>query len=87
MTVEHLMCPPARRHLTSQMLEEVDQRLTELKYMAGFAFEITQDFSAEDEQDTNFTIARDQGDRLCFCVLNVESRIDDLIEFIKGVVA
>jgi hypothetical protein len=39
----------------------------------------------EGEDDTRFTIARDLADRLAFCVLNVESRIDDLIEFIRDV--
>jgi hypothetical protein len=39
----------------------------------------------EGEDDTRFTIARDIGDGLAFCVLNVESRIDDLLEFIKDV--
>jgi hypothetical protein len=34
---------------------------------------------------TRFTLARDQGDRLAFCVVNVESRIDDLLEFLSGV--
>lgn len=79
------MCPPPRRRLTWEMLNEVDQRLNELRYMAAFAAEISQDLSAEGEDDAHFTIARDQGNRLAFCVLNVESRIDDLLEFLKGV--
>ncbi len=85
MTIEHLMCPP-RRRLTSEMLNEVDQRLRELRHMAAFAGELTQDLSVEDD-GANFTIACDQGNRLAFCVLNVESRIDDLLEFIKEVMS
>jgi hypothetical protein len=86
MTIEHLMCPPPpRRRLTWEMLNEVDQRLTGLRHMAAVAAEISQHLSAEGEDDTRFTIARDLGDRLVFCVLNVESRVDDLLEFIKGV--
>jgi hypothetical protein len=53
--------------------------------MSAIAAEISQELSANGEDDTRFTIARDQGDRLSFCVLNVESSIDDLLEFIKGV--
>ena len=75
---------PSRQRVTWEMLNEVDQRLRELKHMASFAAEITQDLHSED--DTRFTIVRDQGDRLAFCVFNVQSRIDDLLEFIDGVV-
>jgi hypothetical protein len=86
MTVEHLMCPPpSRRRLTFEMLNEVNNRLTELRHMASFAGEISQDLTAENEHDLNFRLARDQGERLAFCILNVESRIDDLLEFVAGV--
>jgi hypothetical protein len=85
MTIEHLMCPPSRRRLTYEMLNEVQQRLLELRHMAAFAGEISQDLSADGADDPHFKLPRDQGDRLAFCVLNIESRIDDLLEFVGGV--
>ncbi len=85
MTVQHLMCPPSRQRLTFEMLNEVQQRLLELRHMAGFAGEISMDLQAEGAEDPDFKIARDRGERLAFCVLNCESRIDDLLEFVGGV--
>jgi len=79
------MCPPPRRVLSSEVRNEITQRLTELKFMAAFAGDLSQELGCEGDDDARFTIARDQGDRLAFCVLNVESRIDDLLEFIRGV--
>lgn len=81
MTVEHLMCPP-RKRLTFDMLNEVQQRLLELRHMAAFASQIGMDMDAGDEHGTEFKLPRDQGERLAFCVLNVETRIDDLLEFV-----
>ncbi len=87
MTMEHPMCPPpSRRRLTREMLTEVEQRLNELRHMAAFAGELSMELAGgEDDHDVRFHIAPDRGDRLAFCVLNVESRIDDRIEFVRGV--
>lgn len=83
--VKHIMCPPSRQRLTFEMLDEVNNRLIELRHMAGFAGEISHDLSGDGEHDPNFRLPRDQGERLAFCILNVELRIDDLIEFVGGV--
>jgi hypothetical protein len=83
--VHQIMCPPSRQRLTFEMLNEVNERLCELRHMAAFAGQISRDLVAEDEHDPHFRLLRDEGDRLAFCVLNIESRIDDLLEFVGGV--
>ena len=75
MTVEHLTCPPSRRRLTWDLLNEVSQRLMELKQMSGFATEIAMDLQADGEHGTHFTIAPDQRRAATFCAVNVESRL------------
>jgi hypothetical protein len=82
-TIKHIMCPPPRRRLSWEMLNEVNERLTELKHMAAITVEIGMELECEGEADTRFNIARDLGNRLAFCIVNVESRIDDLLEFIR----
>jgi hypothetical protein len=77
----HPMFPPPRRPW--EIINEIDHRLNELKYMAAFAAEISNDHLNGDDEGY-FKIPDAEGNRLVFCCTDVQRRIDELLEFLQG---
>jgi hypothetical protein len=75
----HPMCPPRRPW---EIINEVDHRLNELKYMAAFAAEISND-ELNGDGEGHFKIRECAANRLVFCCIDVQRRIDELLEFLQ----
>jgi hypothetical protein len=69
--------------MTWKTLNEIQQRLLELRHMAGISVETAMELDGE--ADAHFTIRRELGERLAFVVVDVERRVDDLLALIKDV--
>jgi hypothetical protein len=75
-TVEHHpMCPLP--WCDWDTLNQIKDRLQELKYMAEFAAELAQGLNGDGAEEGYFRIQHDEGSRLAFCCFELLRRSED----------